>query len=161
MGEDRRVSEPTAEVDDLSGQQLLRLLPHRYPFLLLDRVVECIPGRYVRAYKFVSKSETFLTSGDGSKSLPRFLLLEALAQAAVVLTFRTLEIEPSGRELMFYAGIDGCAFRSTVPAGVRLDLRAQIARMLPSRGIGVFEAEATVSGQTVAMARLIAALRLG
>ena len=93
--------------------------------------------------------------------MPRFLILEALAQAAVVLTFRTLGIQPSGRELMFYAGIDGCAFTSTVPTGVRLDLRAEIARMLPSRGIGVFDAEATVAGQTVAKARLSAALRLG
>lgn len=145
---------------DLDIQQILRLLPHRYPFLLLDRVVECVPGHHVTAYKNVSKSEVFLSRKSTLPTLPRLLLLEALAQAAVVLTFKTLQIEPSGKELMFYAGIDNCHFSGAVHAGARLNLRADIARMMPSKGIGVFNAEASVDGSAVTRARLIAALRL-
>lgn len=159
MGKDG-VMDQTLAVD-LDLQQLLRLLPHRYPFLLVDRVVECVPGCHVIAYKNVSKNEAFLCETEHSAGMPSYLLLEALAQAAVVLTFKTLQIEPSGRELMFYAGIDDCVFGGAVCAGDRLDLRADITRMLPSRGIGLFKGEARVNDSVVASARLIAALRLG
>ena len=153
------MSDPTPALD-LDIQQLLRLLPHRFPFLLLDRVVECVPGRYVIAYKGAAKNEAFLSKSGRTLALPRILLLEALAQAAVVLTFKTLRIEPSGKELMFYAGIDSCTFSGTAEAGHRLDLRADIARMLPSRGIGIFDGVGSIHGRTIVRARLIAALRL-
>src|SRR5687768_15990369 len=142
-------------------QPLRRLLPHRDTCRMVDRVVECVPGCRVLAYSNVIITESFLSHTLGLQVMPSYLLLEALAQAAVVLTFKTLKIEPSGRELMFYAGIDDCGYAGAVHAGDRLDLRADIKRMLPSKGIGIFEGEAKVSDLVVVRARLIAALRLG
>jgi len=92
--------------------------------------------------------------------MPRLLLLEALAQVAVVLTFRTLRIEPSGNELMFFAGIDHARFVGTVSAGDRVLLEARVLRIMPAKGIGKFATTASVAGRVVATAELIAAIRL-
>ena len=145
----------------MDTQAVIRYLPHRYPFLLLDQILECQPGVAARACKNVSKTEPLLRWTVGAHGeMPRLLLLEALAQVAVVLTFRTLRIEPSGNELMFFAGIDHARFVGTVSAGDRVLLEARVLRIMPAKGIGKFATTASVAGRVVATAELIAAIRL-
>jgi 3-hydroxyacyl-[acyl-carrier-protein] dehydratase len=144
----------------MNTQAVMRYLPHRYPFLLLDRIGECRPGVVATAYKNVAKNEPFLGGMGAGREMPRLLLLEALAQVAVVLTFRTLGIEPSGSELMFFAGIDHATFSGTVSAGDHVRLEARVLRIMPTKGIGKFATTASVSGRVVATAELIAAIRL-
>jgi len=139
-------------------QQVMSMLPHRYPFLLVDDVSECVPGKRILGTKNVTLDEC---TGVNRQSicLPRLLVLEALAQVAVVLTFRTLDIAPSGKELIFFAGIDGARFSSDVVPGDRLQLEAEVVRMMPARGIGKFRVVARVAARIVAEAEMMAAMR--
>lgn len=142
----------------LDIQEIMRMLPHRFPFLLVDRIVRCVPDREIVGVKNVTRHE--FSSSDPRTGLPRYLVLEALAQTAVILTFKSLNLEPAGDELIFFAGIDNARFYGVVMPGDQMELECTIVRLMPSRGIGKFSTRARIGGQVVAHATMIAALQL-
>ena len=108
---------------------ILKRLPHRYPFLLVDRVLECKPGESIRAIKNVTVNEPFFTGHFPDRPvMPGVMVLEALAQAAGILTYTTLGKVPNENTRFYFAGIDGCRFRRPVEPGDQLILTAQILR---------------------------------
>ena len=139
--------------------QIMGMIMHRYPFLLVDRVIDCVPGHHIVGLKNVSRSETFACAGSSEPTLPRLLLIEALAQISVILTFKTLRIEPTGKELMFFAGIDDGHFDGEVQAGDVLHLRAEVVRL--RKKLGWFKATAHVDGKCVAEMSMLAAIQVG
>jgi 3-hydroxyacyl-[acyl-carrier-protein] dehydratase len=128
---------------------ILKYLPHRYPFLLVDRVLECTPGESIRAVKNVTFNEPHFTGHFPERPvMPGVMILEALAQAAGILTYATLRRVPNEKTRFYFAGIDGCRFRRPVEPGDQLILTAKIERNM--KGIWklstvayVGEAEAT------------------
>jgi 3-hydroxyacyl-[acyl-carrier-protein] dehydratase len=138
--------------------EILQCLPHRYPMLLVDRVLECEPGVSIRALKNVSINEPFF---DGHfphyKVMPGVLIIEALAQAAAILSFKTLGTKADGNSVYYFVGIDGARFKKPVTAGDQLILKVRLGRQL--RGIWKFSAQAEVDGAIVAEAELMCTLR--
>ena len=143
-------------------QQVMGMLMHRYPFLLVDRVLNCVPGSFIEGYKNVSRNESFFSvcaNHSKPQAMPQLLLIEALAQISVILTFRTLRIEPTGQEFMFFAGIDDARFDSSATSGDRLDLRSEVVRL--KKAMGWFRGTAAVNGKIVAEMSMLAAIKLG
>ncbi len=106
--------------------EIQKMLPHRYPFLLVDRVVEIVPGQKLLAYKNVSINEPFFTGHfPGHPVMPGVLILESLAQACAILAYKSAEMDPT-REVSYLMAIDGAKFRKPVLPGDRLDLEVTI-----------------------------------
>ena len=104
--------------DTMDIHAILRNLPHRYPFLLVDRVLECIPGERIRAIKNVTINEPFFPGHfPHHPVMPGVLIVEALAQAAAVLSFRTMNEQPDDGSVVYLAGIDGARFKRPVTPG--------------------------------------------
>lgn len=138
--------------------QILEHLPHRYPFLLVDRVVDLVPGKSIHAYKNVTINEPFFIGHfPHHPVMPGVLIMEALAQAAGILSFKTMEEKPSPDTVFYFAGIDEARFKRPVMPGDRLDLHVEIERQM--RGIWKYSAEAKVDGQLAASAKLMCAKR--
>ncbi|NHC05732.1 3-hydroxyacyl-[acyl-carrier-protein] dehydratase [Azonexus fungiphilus] len=138
--------------------QILEHLPHRYPFLLVDRVVDLVPGKAIHAYKNVTINEPFFVGHfPHHPVMPGVLIMEALAQAAGILSFKTMEEKPSPDTVFYFAGIDEARFKRPVMPGDRLDLHVEIERQM--RGIWKYSAEARVDGQLAASAKLMCAKR--
>lgn len=138
--------------------EILEHLPHRYPFLLVDRVVELVPGQSIHAYKNVTINEPFFVGHfPHHPVMPGVLIMEALAQAAGILSFKTMEEKPSPDTVFYFAGIDEARFKRPVMPGDRLDLHVTIERQM--RGIWKYSAEAKVDGQLAASAKLMCAKR--
>jgi len=138
--------------------QILEHLPHRYPFLLVDRVVDLVPGKTIHAYKNVTINEPFFVGHfPHHPVMPGVLIMEALAQAAGILSFKTMEEKPSPDTVFYFAGIDEARFKRPVLPGDRLDLHVEIERQM--RGIWKYKAEARVDGQLAASAKLMCAKR--
>ncbi|MFV5214749.1 3-hydroxyacyl-ACP dehydratase FabZ [Azonexus caeni] len=138
--------------------QILEHLPHRYPFLLVDRVVDLVPGKSIHAYKNVTINEPFFVGHfPHHPVMPGVLIMEALAQAAGILSFKTMEEKPSPDTVFYFAGIDDARFKRPVMPGDRLDLHVEIERQM--RGIWKYVAEARVDGQLAASAKLMCAKR--
>lgn len=138
--------------------QILEHLPHRYPFLLVDRVVDLVPGKSIHAYKNVTINEPFFVGHfPHHPVMPGVLIMEALAQAAGILSFKTMEEKPSPDTVFYFAGIDEARFKRPVMPGDRLDLHVEIERQM--RGIWKYSAEARVDGQLAASAKLMCAKR--
>jgi 3-hydroxyacyl-[acyl-carrier-protein] dehydratase len=113
---------------------ILGRLPHRYPFLLVDRVLACTPGESIRAIKNVTVNEPFFTGHFPERPvMPGVMVLEALAQVAGILTYTTLKRIPNANTRFYFAGIDGCRFRRPVEPGDQLILTAQVVKNM--RGI--------------------------
>ena len=134
--------------------EIRRLLPHRYPFLLVDRVIEIVPGQRLIAYKNVSANEAFFNGHfPGHPVMPGVLVLEALAQASAILAYRTSGFDPK-EKVAYLMGIDGARFRKPVIPGDRLQLEIEVIRqkgaLLKTKGI------ATVDGAKVAEAEFLA-----
>ena len=145
-------------MEQLDIRQILEHLPHRYPFLLIDRVLACEPGVRVRAIKNVTINEPFFDGHfPGYPVMPGVLVIEALAQASAILAYQSEGIRPEGKSLIFFAGIDRARFRRPVIPGDQLLLEVVALKMV--RGVGKFDARATVDGAVVAEAELLAALR--
>ncbi|WP_184415013.1 3-hydroxyacyl-ACP dehydratase FabZ [Rhodocyclus tenuis] len=139
-------------------KEILEHLPHRYPFLLVDRVVECVPGERIHAYKNVSINEPFFVGHfPHHPVMPGVLIMEALAQAAGILSFKTMGSKPDNNSVFYFVGIDGARFKKPVSAGDRVDLHVEIVRQM--RGIWKYRAVAKVDGQVVAEAELMCAQR--
>jgi 3-hydroxyacyl-[acyl-carrier-protein] dehydratase len=119
----------TTEKPFLDIFAILKYLPHRYPFLLVDRVLECTPGESIRAIKNVTFNEPHFTGHFPERPvMPGVLILEALAQAAGILTYATLRKVPNANTRFYFAGIDGCRFRRPVEPGDQLILTAKVVR---------------------------------
>ncbi len=137
--------------------EILRRLPHRYPFLLVDRILELEPGRSLQAVKNVTMNEPhFQGHFPGFPVMPGVLIVESLAQAAAILAFVS-EDKYGENAAVYFAGIDKARFRKPVVPGDRLLLVAQVARR--KSGMWQMETVATVDGIEVASALLMATLR--
>ncbi|KAB2318192.1 3-hydroxyacyl-ACP dehydratase FabZ [Betaproteobacteria bacterium SCN1] len=139
-------------------EQVAQYLPHRYPFLLVDRVIEMELGKRITAIKNVTINEPFFPGHfPGSPVMPGVLILEAMAQAAAILSFKTKDYAPENIGVVYFAGIDGARFRKPVKPGDQLVLKVDILR--ETRGIWKYAGRAEVDGETVAEAELMATLR--
>jgi 3-hydroxyacyl-[acyl-carrier-protein] dehydratase len=131
-----------------------RLLPHRYPFLLVDRVLECVSGERITSVKNVSANEQFFIGHfPGRPVMPGVLILEALAQTAGILCFVTAGIYPDENVRFYFAGIDKVRFRRPVLPGDQLVLKATLTRRI--RTIWKFATVAEVEGQEACSAELM------
>ncbi len=138
--------------------EVLRYLPHRYPFLLVDRVTECREGEHLRAYKNVSYNEPFFTGHfPGRPVFPGVLILEAMAQATGLLAFRTEGIEAQDNTLYLFVGIDKARFKRQVEPGDRLDLEVDLQRR--ARGMWRFSCSARVDTEVACEADLMCTMR--
>jgi 3-hydroxyacyl-[acyl-carrier-protein] dehydratase len=141
----------------LDIKQILQLMPHRYPILLVDRVLELEPGVRIAAIKNVSVNEPhFQGHFPGHPVMPGVLIIEALAQAAAVLTYVTMKTSYPEGTLFLFAGIDGARFKRPVEPGDQLLLEATMDRV--KRGVGKFTCRALVDGELACEAELMCAL---
>ena len=144
------------EAVQLDMQAILERLPHRYPFLLVDRVLECRPGESIRALKNVTYNEPFFPGHfPGRPVMPGVMIIEALAQTAGILCFVTANVFPDQNTRFYFVGIDKARFRRPVVPGDQLLLTAQLERSL--RGIWRFATVALVGSQEVAHADMMVA----
>ena len=133
-------------------------LPHRYPFLLVDRVVELVPGESIVAYKNLSINEAFFDGHfPGKPIFPGVLLLEAMAQAAGILGFKTKNKTPEDGSIYYFAAADELRFRRPCVPGDRVMLRATL--LSERRGIARFAVSADVDGEMAASATILCADR--
>ncbi|MCL2076356.1 MAG: 3-hydroxyacyl-ACP dehydratase FabZ [Betaproteobacteria bacterium] len=138
--------------------QILEHLPHRYPFLLVDRVLALEVGKSIHACKNVSINEPFFIGHfPHHPVMPGVLIMEALAQAAGILSFKTMNTKPSDDSVFYFVGIDNARFKKPVLPGDQLHLHVNITRQM--RGIWKYEAAARVDGEVVAEADLMCAQR--
>jgi 3-hydroxyacyl-[acyl-carrier-protein] dehydratase len=135
---------------------ILERLPHRFPFLLVDRVIELHRGRSIRALKNVTYNEPFFPGHfPGRPVMPGVMIIEALAQAAGILCFVTEDVIPDHNTRFYFVGIDKARFRRPVVPGDQLVLTVQLQRSL--KGIWRFETAALVDGQEAAHAEMMLA----
>ncbi|PUE47154.1 3-hydroxyacyl-[acyl-carrier-protein] dehydratase FabZ [Limnohabitans sp. 2KL-1] len=138
--------------------QILKQLPHRYPILLVDRVLELEKGVRIKALKNVSINEPhFLGHFPHRPVMPGVLMLEALAQAAALLAFDTLGTTPDDQTVYYFAGIDGARFKRPVEPGDQLILEVELDRM--KAGIFKFKARAKVGDEIATEAELMCTMR--
>lgn len=138
--------------------KILKQLPHRYPFLLVDRVLAIEKGKSIKALKNVSINEPFFEGHFPHRPvMPGVLMLEALAQAAALLAFDTLGTSPSDDVVYYFAGIDGARFKRPVEPGDQLILEAELLRM--KAGIFKFKVRALVADELAVEAELTCAMR--
>ncbi len=134
--------------------EILRTLPHRYPFLLIDRVLDYKVGEFLRGYKNVTFNEPFFAGHFPQRPImPGVMILEALAQATGLLAFRTVDRAANNDSLFFLVGIDKARFKRPVEPGDQLMLEVRFVNS--KRGIWVFDGVATVEGKIVASAQIM------
>ena len=137
-------------------QEVMRRLPHRYPFLLVDRVLECESGKAIRAVKNITINEPFFPGHFPNRPVfPGVMILEALAQTAGILAFVTAGVYPEEKRELYFVGIDKARFRRPVMPGDQLILKATLERSL--RGIWKFSTVAEVDGAEVTSAEMMVA----
>lgn len=135
-------------------EKILKYLPHRYPFLLIDRVVQYTPGQNLEAIKNVTMNEPYFTGHFPSKPvMPGVLILEALAQASVVLSHVTDQQEADGSVLHYFAGIDNARFKQIVEPGDQLKLIVDVQKS--KRDLFKIRGEAFVGEQLACSADLM------
>ncbi|MEK9802609.1 MAG: 3-hydroxyacyl-ACP dehydratase FabZ [Curvibacter sp.] len=138
--------------------QILKMLPHRYPILLVDRVLEVEKGKRIKAIKNVTINEDFFNGHFPHRPvMPGVLMLEALAQTAALLSFETLGETPDDKTVYYFAGIDGARFKRPVEPGDQLVLEVELERM--KAGIFKFKAWASVAGERAVEAELMCTMR--
>ena len=138
--------------------QILKLLPHRYPFLLVDRVLEIDKGKSIKALKNVTINEPFFMGHFPHRPvMPGVLMLEALAQTAALLSFHTMDVVPDDNTMYYFAGIDGARFKRPVEPGDALTLCVELDRM--KAGIFKFKAKAWVGEELAVEAELMCTMR--
>lgn len=140
----------------LDTGKIMEILPHHYPFLLVDRMTELVPGERIRGFKNVTINEEFFNGHfPGNPVMPGVLILEALAQTAALLAYHSEEIDLE-EKVIYLAGIDAARIRRPVRPGDRLDLEATVIRR---RGpLWKMGAKALVDGHVAAEAELMATL---
>lgn len=139
-------------------RQILDYLPHRYPILLVDRVLELVPGKRIKALKNVSVNEPYFPGHyPHHPVMPGVLIVEAMAQTAAILSFKTMGSKPNDQSVYYFVGIDNARFKKPVGPGDQLVLEVTLGAH--KRGIWKFSGIARVDGQLVAEAELICAVR--
>ncbi len=139
-------------------KEIRKYLPHRYPFLLVDRVVELVPGESIVAYKNVTVNEPFFNGHfPDHPVMPGVLIVEAMAQAAGILGFKTMDKTPQDGSIYYFVGSDKLRFKRPVVPGDRLKLEASI--LSEKRGIWKFEVRASVDGELASSATILCADR--
>ena len=143
-------------MDSLDIYQIMKHLPHRYPFLLIDRVLEVEPGSHLVGLKNVTVNEPHFTGHFPHRPvMPGVLILEALAQCTGILAFRTEGVIPDETSLYYFVGIDNARFKIPVEPGDQLQLRVDFVKRM--RNLWKFKGEATVDGKVVCSADLMCA----
>jgi 3-hydroxyacyl-[acyl-carrier-protein] dehydratase len=143
------------EIDVMDALQIREALPHRYPFLLIDRVTGGVVGESITALKNVSSNEPFFQGHfPGRPVMPGVLVIEAMAQAGGVLSHLTMiDLEP--KPLFFLAGVNNARFRRTVLPGDQLEINVSVERI--RRGIWFYKCNATVAGKIAVAADIMCA----
>lgn len=137
----------------MSVEEIMKYLPHRYPFLLLDRIVECKHGDSITAIKNVTINEAFFQGHfPDTPVFPGVLILEALAQASGVLVLSDPKLKPENESLFLFVGIDNTRFKRPVIPGDQMRLESRLTRM--KRNYGIFETNAYVKNELAASAEL-------
>jgi 3-hydroxyacyl-[acyl-carrier-protein] dehydratase len=145
-------------LNSMDIHQVLELLPHRYPFLLVDRVLSYEPGKKLVAIKNVTINEPFFGGHfPHHPVMPGVLIVEALAQAAAILSFKTMNGRGDDQSVYYFVGIDKARFKKPVTAGDTLMLEVTLQRYV--RGIWKFWTEARVEDKVVAEAELMCTVR--
>ncbi|MFP4639125.1 MAG: 3-hydroxyacyl-ACP dehydratase FabZ [Guyparkeria sp.] len=140
-----------SEENTMNVQEIMNLLPHRYPFLLIDRVIDWKANEYLVAVKNVTFNEPFFQGHFPVRPImPGVLVTEAMAQATGVLAFRSNGGGPKENALYMLVGLDDVTFRRMVEPGDQLVIRVEIKRM--ARGMGIFNCEARVDDEIAARA---------
>ena len=138
--------------------QILEKLPHRYPILLVDRVLEVEPGKRIKALKNVSINEPFFVGHFPHRPvMPGVLMLEALAQAAALLSFADGGLQTNKDSVIYFVGIDGARFKRPVEPGDQLILEVEVDRV--KAGIHKFNARGRVDGELACEAQLMCTMR--
>jgi 3-hydroxyacyl-[acyl-carrier-protein] dehydratase len=136
--------------------EVMRFLPHRYPFLLVDRVESCVKGESIRALKNVTFNEPYFSGHfPGRPVMPGVLIIEALAQSAGILAFVTAGIIPDDKTQFYFVAIDKARFRQPVLPGDQLILTAKLERVI--RGLWKFSTIAYVGDKEVSSAEMMVA----
>jgi len=142
----------------LDIHEILNHLPHRYPFILIDRVTDLKLNEEITAIKNVTINEPFFPGHfPYHPVMPGVLIVEAMAQAAAVLSFKTMNVLPSEDSVYYFAGIDNVRFKKPVSPGDQLILNVKIDRVL--KGIWKYKAQAKVDDQIVAEAEMMCILK--
>lgn len=138
--------------------EVLEHLPHRYPFLLIDRVLEVVPNERIVALKNVTINEPFFPGHyPHHPVMPGVLVIEAMAQAAALLSFKSMGTKPDTNSVYYFVGIDNARFKRPVSPGDQLIFKVAIIQN--RRGLWKFKAVAEVDGQVAAEAELICTIR--
>ena len=144
--------------DILDIRKILDTLPHRYPFILVDKVISLAPNERITAIKNVTINEEFFMGHfPNYPVMPGVLIIEALAQTAGILSFKSMNKTADNKTLYFFVGIDNCRFKKPVLPGDVLNLNVSIEKV--KGGVWKYNAIATVEGNTCAQAELMCALR--
>jgi len=142
----------------LDIHDILKRLPHRYPFLLVDRVLEIETGKHIKALKNVTMNEPFFVGHFPHRPvMPGVMMLEAMAQAAAILGFDMLGVLPDDKTVFYFAGIDNARFKRPVEPGDQLVLHVALERT--RAGIFKFNARATVDDALAVEADLMCTMR--
>lgn len=145
-------------MNTLDINQIKTYLPHRYPMLLVDRVLDWESGKSITAIKNVTANEEFFNGHFPNKPvMPGVLMIEAMAQAAALLSFLTMGQKPDDNTLVYFLGIDNARFKRPVEPGDQLRLEVEIVKV--ARGIWKYKASASVDGQLAVEADLMCTLR--
>src|SRR3990170_3764372 len=138
--------------------EIIELLPHRYPFLLIDRVLSMEPDKSIVALKNVTINEPFFPGHyPHHPVMPGVLIIEAMAQVAALLTFKSSGSKPDDKSVYYFAGIDAARFKRPVTPGDQLIIKVVLIRSM--RGLSKFSATAEVEGQLAAEAELLCTVK--
>jgi 3-hydroxyacyl-[acyl-carrier-protein] dehydratase len=145
-------------METMEIQEIMAHLPHRYPFLLIDRVLSCEAGKQIVALKNVTINEPFFAGHfPHYPVMPGVLIVEAMAQASAILAFKSFDLKSDARSVYYFVGIDEARFKKPVMPGDQLIIKAQVVRNL--RGIWKFTGQATVGDQLVSEAELMCTMK--
>ena len=148
----------TPELTTLDINQIKEYMPHRYPLLLVDRVLDVELGKRIVAIKNVTINEEFFNGHFPHKPvMPGVLMIEAMAQTAAILSFMTIGVKPDENSVVYFVGIDNARFKRPVEPGDQLRMEVEILRT--SRGIWKYKAQASVDGKVAVEADLMCTIR--
>ncbi|MEB0138537.1 MULTISPECIES: 3-hydroxyacyl-ACP dehydratase FabZ [unclassified Undibacterium] len=142
----------------LNINEIKEYLPHRYPMLLVDRVLDWEEGKSITAIKNVTANEEFFNGHFPNKPvMPGVLMIEALAQTAAILSFLTMGQKPDEKTIVYFLGIDGARFKRPVEPGDQLKMEIEVIKV--ARGIWKYKAKGTVDGQLAVEGELMCTMR--